>query len=153
MGRILSIMHGLDIWKIVSVHYVFKVGGTVGLILGHLRMNWDYSMEFRFYEMKAWREVSDCCGETCFRKLILKKDKQYCFIQVAWWKTAVLSCSAQLVQRTVLPVTFTFWRGVGTRKWVCAHTCLFLNGEWGGDGNAFYSKLLLLVNVSFTGFV
>lgn len=50
-----------------------KVGETVGHILVYVGINWEYSMKFRFWKMKARQEVSDCYGETCCRNLFLKK--------------------------------------------------------------------------------
>lgn len=64
---------------LIFVHYVFRQSGRDDgpLYLAHLGISWEYSMKFRFYEMKAGQEASGCCGKTCFRKLILKRYKQH----------------------------------------------------------------------------
>lgn len=65
------------LFNICSLRFQTKWDLPVGYILTHLGINREYSMKFKFYKMKAWQEVSDCCGETSFRKLILKRYKQH----------------------------------------------------------------------------
>lgn len=70
-------MHNYNIFNICSF-FSDKVRGAMQDILNaHLGINWEYSMNFRFYKMKACQDVSDFCRETRFRKLILKRYKQY----------------------------------------------------------------------------
>lgn len=107
----------------------------MGCILTHLGINWDYSMKFKFYKMKAWQEVYDCCGETSFRKLIIKRYKQHALSNLL--DERLQFKVVQWVQRILLPIVFTSWRQVGAKKWVQGfflfcfvfNICLFLNGD------------------------
>ncbi|ELK18045.1 Ras-related protein R-Ras2 [Pteropus alecto] len=91
--------------------------------------------------MKARQEVSDCCGETSFRKLILKRYKQHALSNL------VKDCSLKLFNgykeyccRLYLPLEDEW---VPKSEFRGFDICLFLNGDGDGDGNGFLLEAAL----------